>query len=115
MDDDPEYLCGQISNDWVVTDKLAIGRKVDGGKYVRCSPLVIGNGDFVDVAVEMDIASTRNANGVVANRVHLSMQHVIQLVNAQDVAAVSASEHVYTFLCTNKLKVSADCRGSPRS
>lgn len=77
-----------MSNHWIVTERLPIGKKVEGQKYVRCNPLILSNGDFVDVAVELDIATSRNANGVTANRVHLSMQHVIQLVTAQDVSKV---------------------------
>lgn len=77
-----------MSNHWVVTERLPIGKKVEGQKYVRCNPLILSNGDFVDVAVELDIATSRTANGVTTNRVHLSMQHVIQLVTAEDVSTV---------------------------
>lgn len=113
IEDDPENLCKKMSNEWVVSDKLPIGRKVDGHKYVRCSPLIIGNGDFVDVAVELDIATSRNASGGNMNHVHLSMQHVIQLVTAQDVATVCSFAvfwcHLFTIVISfhsiNKLLV----------
>ena len=70
---------------WIISNRLAIGHKIDGNRYVHCSPLIISNGDFVDVAVEFDIASTHNTNGVYVNCVHLSMQHVIQLVTMDNV------------------------------
>ena len=89
--EDPENLCGPISDEWIISNRLTIGRKADGNRYVHCSPLIISNGDFIDIAVEFDIASTRNANGVYVNRVHLSMQHVIQLVTVDNVRTVSTT------------------------
>ena len=46
---------------------------------------------LLNIAVKFDIASTRNANGVYVNRVHLSMQHVIQLVTVDNVRTVSTT------------------------
>lgn len=77
-----------MSDQWVVKDRLAIGRKVEGDRYLRCNPMLICTGDFVDVAIELDIATSRNANGETATRVQ-SILHVIQLVTAENVATVN--------------------------
>lgn len=87
-EDDPQGWCPAVNNEWLITSRLQVGKPNSLGVLVQCSPLLLTEGDFVDVAIEIDIASngTPSRNGQV--RVHLSMQHVILLAKAVDAPQV---------------------------
>jgi hypothetical protein len=52
---------------------------------VRCSPFLFSKGDFVDVALELDVA-TGDKHG--KTRVHLNLTHVVLLKNAIEISPV---------------------------
>jgi hypothetical protein len=78
-------MCSKLPDNWIIRDRLQIGRKLTDGSTVKCSPLVISVGDFVDVGLEVDVA-TGGRYG--ANRVHFSITHVVQLMKYADAAKV---------------------------
>jgi hypothetical protein len=78
--DDPEDRCGVLDGQWTVTEKLQIGRVLDNGDSVQCSPLALSEGDFVDVGLSFDIAFTKAFNGQRKVRVFLCLEHVLQLL-----------------------------------
>ncbi|KAI0067112.1 hypothetical protein BV25DRAFT_1785538, partial [Artomyces pyxidatus] len=57
MMDDPNGQASLVSRFWRVTEKIELGRKLLTGRVERCSPLVFGYGDFVDVAARIEIAN----------------------------------------------------------
>jgi len=71
---------------WIIDGHLQIGRKVEDGSTVKCNSALISVGDFVDVGVEIDVA-TGNKNG--ENRVHLSVTHIVQLLKAAEASKVN--------------------------
>ena len=84
-EDDPKKMCSNLPSNWAVTSHLQIGRKLSDGSTTKCSPLLISVGDFVDVGLEVDVATGGRHN---RNRVHFSITHVLQLLKATDVATV---------------------------
>ena len=72
----------KVNKRWLVTDKVQVGRRTTDGRLVRCSPLMIQKGDFVDISVVADIA-TFCASGEQGGKVHFSLEQVIQLAEAR--------------------------------
>ena len=72
----------KVNKRWLVTDKVQVGRRTNEGRLVRCSPLMIQKGDFVDISVVADIA-TFCSSGEQGGKVHFSLEQVIQLAEAR--------------------------------
>lgn len=87
-EDDPDDFYPAISSEWVVASRLQIGRRLADSRMTKCSPLAINNGDFVDVAVEVDVATSRGRDNQNRIRAHLAMVHVLQLARAEDLPVV---------------------------
>jgi hypothetical protein len=85
--DDPDGLCANLPQDWVLSGHLQIGRKVANGMIVKCSPLIISVGDFVDVALELDVG-TGDKYG--RTHIHFGITHVVQLMKATEVEKVKS-------------------------
>lgn len=77
--DDPHQWAPGVDHIWRVTDKLQTGIREASGNHTLCSPFVFSQGDFVDVGITFDIATTRQPNGRLRNHVHLSIVHILQL------------------------------------
>ena len=56
-EDDPHGWCPRVQKDWVIANRLQVGKKNNLGVLTQCLPLLLTQGDFVDVAVEIDVAS----------------------------------------------------------
>ncbi|OCH89708.1 hypothetical protein OBBRIDRAFT_732177, partial [Obba rivulosa] len=85
---DHRYIDAQeIAKHWVARPPLPIGAPLDTGVCKKLHHLVLSPGDFVDVAVSVDIAYFRNgARGT--PRVQFSLEHVLLLASADDVQTV---------------------------
>ncbi|KAJ7142804.1 hypothetical protein C8R44DRAFT_866095 [Mycena epipterygia] len=87
--DDPMLLCDAIRNTWRVTEKARVGMYVEnvgevgGGSRVPCEPLLLAEGDFVDVCVGFDIVTRYNRSGA-QHQVHLTIEHVLLLTPAAE-------------------------------
>jgi hypothetical protein len=86
--DDPEDRCAVLDGQWSVTEKLQIGRLLDNGDSVQCSPLALSEGDFVDVGLSFDVAFAKAPNGQRKVRVFLCLEHVLQLLPCNRVSEV---------------------------
>lgn len=73
----------------MVAEKLQIGRVLDNGDTIQCSPLALSEGDFVDIGLSFDIALAKSHNGQRRVRVFLCMEHVLQLLPRTRTAEVS--------------------------
>ncbi|KAJ7086500.1 hypothetical protein C8R44DRAFT_893565 [Mycena epipterygia] len=88
--DDPMGLCQNIRDHWRVLDKAQVGMFVGdaedelGGSKVPCEPLLITEGDFVDVCIGFDIV-TRRQKGSLVHQVHLTIEHILLLVAAAEI------------------------------
>jgi hypothetical protein len=91
--DDPENKCEVLGGRWVVAEKLQIGRLMDNGDTVECSPLALSEGDFVDVGLSFDVALVKAPNGQRRVRVFLCLEHVLQLLPYRQLAKV---KQIYT-------------------
>jgi hypothetical protein len=85
MVDDPDSARTKLPPNWITGSHLQIGRKLPDGSTSRCSPLVISVGDFVDVGLELDVAS---GDKYTKNRVHLCITHVVQLMKSTEAVKV---------------------------
>lgn len=88
--DDPHEWAPGVDNMWRVTQKLETGQREGSGTNSICSPFLFSQGDFVDIGVAFDIATTRQPSGRLRNHVHLSIVHVLQLCASKSPAQVSA-------------------------
>lgn len=67
------------------------------GEAIPCDPLIICQGDFVDVCVGFDIVTKYGHNGELNVQVHLNIQHVLLLesgVNIRRVRNLSSSPRI---------------------
>lgn len=85
VEEDPQNMYSNLPDNWAMDGRLQIGRKLSDGTTIKCSPFLISVGDFVDVGLEVDVA-TAGRHG--RNRVHFSITHVVQLLKSADVAKV---------------------------
>lgn len=85
--DDPEGWSRLVAGTWRVTEKLELGRRSADGTVVPCSHVIFTPGDFVDVAVAVDI-SYKGRSGV---SVQLSMIQIVQMTPASETGVVSRS------------------------
>ncbi|KAJ7155912.1 hypothetical protein C8R43DRAFT_949466 [Mycena crocata] len=86
--DDPMEYCKAIDREWRVMSKVAVGMYVPDeieeseGDKVPCDPMVVSEGDFVDVCVGFDIVTRRSKDNKLVVQVHLNIEHVLVLVPA---------------------------------
>ena len=82
--DDPHSWCLRVQKDWVITNHLQVGKQNNLGVLTQYSPLYLIQGDFVNVAIEIDVAldGTLSQNSVV--HVHLSLLHIVLLAKASE-------------------------------
>ena len=76
--EDPSGAGNRMSSRWGILLKLDIGRRVEGGKVVRCPFLSIQKGDFVDVIAHADII-TFGRGRLTKHKVNFSFQQVVRL------------------------------------
>jgi hypothetical protein len=94
LGDDPTDSCAAIESEWRVLKKLSIGMYIPDevdpadGVAIPCDPLVISQGDFVDVCVGFDIVSKYAYNGELNVQVHLNIQHVLLLASGNNLRTV---------------------------
>jgi hypothetical protein len=86
--DDPDNRCAVLDGSWFVREKLQVGRLLDDGRMIQCSPLALSDGDFVNVGMSFDIAFAKAPNGHRRVRVFLCLEHVLQLLPGQRVSKV---------------------------
>ncbi|KAJ7088626.1 hypothetical protein C8R44DRAFT_892691 [Mycena epipterygia] len=83
-------ICDSVNEAWRVVDKAQVGMyitdtvNVSGATKVPCDPLLITEGDFVNVCIGFDIV-TRQTKGTVFHQVHLTNEHILLLVAAAEV------------------------------
>ena len=90
-EDDPHGWCPRVQKDWVIANRLQVGKKNNLGVLTQCSPLLLTQGDFVDVAVEIDVASDGTSSQNSTVRVHLSLLHIVLLAKASKFPRVRSS------------------------
>ena len=83
-EDNPHGWCRRVQKDWVVTNCLQVGKQNNLGVLTQCSPLLLTQRDFIDVAVEIDIASDGTSSQNSTFRVHLSLLHIVLLAKASE-------------------------------
>ncbi|OBZ78024.1 hypothetical protein A0H81_02092 [Grifola frondosa] len=81
--DDPLGCAAKIRSQWVVTHKISAGVQGADGKIRQCGHLVIRKGDFVDVAVFVEIFKRHTRKGVQLE-MNLAMHDVVRLHSAHD-------------------------------
>ena len=96
--DDPEDRCAILDGQWLIAEKLQIGRLLDNGDTVQCSPLALSEGDFVDVGLSFDIALAKAPNGQRKVRVFLCLEHVLQLLPYRRVSEVRNEYYACPYL-----------------
>ncbi|KAJ7158207.1 hypothetical protein C8R43DRAFT_1124829 [Mycena crocata] len=85
--DDPMGYCKAVDAQWRVLSKVRTGQYIfdeaepKDGEKVPCDPLVVSEGDFVDVCLGFDIVTHRRDNQLEV-KVHLNIEHVLILVPA---------------------------------
>ncbi|KAJ7132565.1 hypothetical protein C8R44DRAFT_871500 [Mycena epipterygia] len=100
LGDDPTDSCASIESEWRVLKKLSIGMymrdEVDpmDGVAIPCDPLVICQGDFVDVCLGFDIVSKYAYNGELNVQVHLNIQHVLLLASGNNLRTETPAEDI---------------------
>ncbi|KAI0066308.1 hypothetical protein BV25DRAFT_1797647, partial [Artomyces pyxidatus] len=99
--DDPDGVVASMHRFWRVTEKIGLGRKLSNGHVERCSHLVFGSGDFVDVTARIEIANVQTEHGVPTVKVFLSPVTVVQLCKAKNVQEVRAATRLHQFLANN--------------
>lgn len=102
--DDVNGQAWKVDKAWRVTEKLLVGRRTEDGLVLACSHLIVSPGDFVDVAVSIDINST----GYRGISVQLRMSHVVQLASAASFEQVSG-------ICQFMIYISQLCSQFPSS
>ncbi|KAI9059285.1 hypothetical protein FKP32DRAFT_1614341 [Trametes sanguinea] len=81
--DDPTGRAAKMSHMWRVTHRITVGVQNDDGHIVRASPLVIRRGDFVDVAVTIQVYTMR-AHRQRKTEVQFCPVEVVRLKTAQE-------------------------------
>ena len=66
----------EMENEWIITEKVRIGKQSADGKVRGCSGLMIRPGDFVDVTAMPDIVTPPGKDGL---KLNWNMTKVIQL------------------------------------
>ncbi|KAI0057502.1 hypothetical protein BV25DRAFT_1920092 [Artomyces pyxidatus] len=77
-----------IVDQWRITEKLALGRRLADGTIERCNQFIFARGDFVDVAAAVDIANVKTYRGIPGVSIQLCPRHVVQLCKAADVPTI---------------------------
>jgi len=93
--DDLYGRAAKISSRWIVAHRLKIGVQRDDGRIVACSPIVLRKGDFVDIAVSVDIATVREGRRA-RNTVQFAIQEVVRLHSAADLSEIGVRSETGT-------------------
>lgn len=90
--DDPNNWAWKVASNWRVLHKLPVARRLECGRQVKSSHLIIRRGDFVDVGITFGIVR-RNRHRV---DVQLEITHVCQLLpctRVKEVGVMFMSSH----------------------
>ncbi|KAJ7021405.1 hypothetical protein C8F04DRAFT_1273762 [Mycena alexandri] len=99
--DDPMDLCRAIESEWRVLKKVKTGMYMPGAMdpddsiNVPCAPMMISEGDFVDVCVSFDIVARRAKHNELTVKVHLNIEHILLLVEGADIGVVEQEAAVF--------------------
>lgn len=87
--DDPTGKAKRMEKDWIISDRIQVGRQIDGKVY-KCNGMMIRPGDFVDVTA---VAEIYTYNGVGGKDIHVNfaMTRVVQLKAAGDRTRIVSS------------------------
>lgn len=99
--EDPVGRARKINHMWAIRHRIDAGSQDPSGRIRRENPLVIKPGDFVDVAVNIQIVSLRLPRGQRGAELMFVPQAVVKLVSSDesmvrvsDVVECSISPHV---------------------
>lgn len=92
--DDPGYKAQKMASSWILADLLLIGQRTSEGHERECSQVLLSEGDFVDVGISFGIVVKKRKVSV-----HLVVDHVSQLLKANDVAKVRTLNGSIILLC----------------
>ncbi|GJF00761.1 hypothetical protein PsYK624_170620 [Phanerochaete sordida] len=82
--DDPKLIASNLPQGWFVANKVVFAYQDEQGKLRPCTHMVFRRGDFVDVAVGVDVYRT-NGQGGRQWHVDFTMERVIKLKSGQEV------------------------------
>ncbi|KAI0055900.1 hypothetical protein BV25DRAFT_1921442 [Artomyces pyxidatus] len=88
--DDPLKRTRPLLPRWRVTEKVVFGRRISATEVRECDPIVFSVGDFVDVALTVDVAmhNGRTPGDPSVTAIHFDFKHVMQLCPAASVATM---------------------------
>lgn len=82
-EEDPNGDAKAIEKQWVVSNKLQIGKRSTNGTVCACAPEEIRVGDFVDVLVSPEIVQ-RRGRGRDDLQVYFDLKGVVRLTTARE-------------------------------
>ncbi|KAI0037621.1 hypothetical protein FA95DRAFT_1671901 [Auriscalpium vulgare] len=88
--DDPKRLTPSVAARWRVVDKTVFGCRLSETEGRECDSIIFNKGDFVDVAVTIDIAVHRGRTPADApvTSIHYDLKHVMLLRTAAELDAI---------------------------
>ncbi|KAJ7119802.1 hypothetical protein C8R44DRAFT_878192 [Mycena epipterygia] len=82
--DDPYGHAAMVDTEWRVVKNLSMGRVLAAdGRAVPCDHTAFRAGDFVDIGISLDIAAVPQRRGNPRVDVHIALQHILLLREAE--------------------------------
>ncbi len=91
LQDDPLGRAAKIAHMWKVEHHIVAGIQRENGTIARANPLVIRRGDFVDVAVNVQVVTMR-ARRLRKTEILLCPLEVVRLASAAQVTVSTSTE-----------------------